>query len=185
MRYRGTMAASRAPFRSRAGQWSRAAWALALLFASLPIASWLFLGGWGFAGAGELSAICFLLGLYLYIRSRRASQLPDAAAMLEKAIGLAASGQAEEAIALLTKTIRLNPHFWQAFQRRGSLYLRGNSLDGAVEDFTAAIRLAPEEAHLYALRGQALDRLGDDRAAQKDHETAVSLGGENNLRANG
>lgn len=179
------MAASRAPFRSRAGQWSRAAWALALLFASLPIAGWLFLGGWGFPGAGELSGICFLLGLYLYIRSRRASQLPDAAAMLEKAIGLAGSGDGDGAIALLTKTIRLDPRFWQAFQHRGILYLRGNSFDRATEDFTAAIRLVPEEAHLYALRGQALELLGDDRAAQKDHETAASLGGENNLRASG
>jgi tetratricopeptide (TPR) repeat protein len=181
VRYRGTMAAS---FRSRAGQWSRAAWGLALLFATLPIASWLFLGGWGFAGAGELSAICFLLGWYLHIRSRRALRVPDAAALLEKAIGLAASGQTEEAIALLTKTIRFNPSFWQAFQHRGSLYLGSHSTDRAIEDFTAAIRLAPEEAHLYAMRGQALSLLGDDRAAQRDHETAAALRGGNNLRAN-
>jgi Flp pilus assembly protein TadD len=156
---------------------------LALLFASLPIAGWLFLGGWGFPGAGELSGICFLLGLYLYFRSRRASPVPDAAAMLEEAIGLAAGGQVEEALALMTKTIRLSPHFWQAFQHRGSLLLRGNSLDGAIEDFTAAIRLAPDEAHLYTLRAQALGLLGDNGAAQKDYESAIALGGENNLRA--
>jgi tetratricopeptide (TPR) repeat protein len=178
------MAAFRATFQSRAGQWSRAAWALALLFASMPVASWLFLGGWGFAGAGELSGICFLIGLYLYIRSRRASRLPDAAIMLERAIGLAATGQAEDAIALLTKTIHLNPRFWQAFQHRGSLRLRGDSIQQAVEDFTAAIRLAPEEAHLYTLRGHALGLLGDDRAAQRDYETATALGRGNNLRAN-
>jgi tetratricopeptide (TPR) repeat protein len=179
------MAARRATFQTRAGQWSRAAWALALLFASLPIAGWLFLGGWGFPGAGELSGICFLIGLYLYIRSRRASQVPDAAATLEKAIGLAASGQDEEAIALLTKTIRLNPRFWQAFQHRGSLHLHGNSIQQAIDDYTAAIRLAPEEAHLYTLRGHALGLLGDDRAAQRDHQAAAALGGKNNLRANG
>ncbi len=178
------MAAPRASFPARARQWSRAAWGLALLFASLPIAGGLFLGGFGFPGAGELSGICFLLGLYLYIRSRRMPQLPDAAAMLEQSIGLGAAGQTEEAIALLTKTIRLSPQFWQAFQLRGSLHLRGNSLHKAIEDFTAAIRLAPEEAHLYALRGQALGLLGDVRAAQKDSETAVALGGENHLRAN-
>lgn len=184
VRYGGDMAASRATFQSRAGQWSRAAWALALLFASLPVAGWLFLGGWGFPGAGELSGICFLLGSYLYIRSRRASRVPDAAAMLEKAIGLAASGQAEAAVAILTKTIHLSPRFWQALQHRGGLYLRANSFHQAIEDFTAAIRLAPEEAHLYALRGKALSLLGDDRAAQKDYQTAVALGGENHLRAN-
>jgi tetratricopeptide (TPR) repeat protein len=185
VRYGGTMAASRSTFPSRARQWSRAAWGLALLFASLPIAGWLFLGGFGFPGAGELSGICFLLGLYLHIRSRKTSPIPDAAAMLEESIGLSAGGQAEQAIALLTKTIRLNPHLWQAFQHRGSLHLRGNALHRAIEDFTAAIRLAPEEAHLYALRGQALGFLGDDRAAYKDYETAIALGGGNNLRANG
>lgn len=104
--------------------------------------------------------------------------------MLEKALGLAASGQVEEAIALLTKTIGLNPHFWQAFQHRGSLYLRANLVDRAIEDFSAAIRLAPEEAHLYGLRGKALSLLGDDQGAHRDYEAAVALGGENNLSAN-
>ena len=156
-----------------------------MLFASLPIASWLFLGGWGFAGAGELSGICLMLGLYLYLRSRRARRVPDAAAMLEKAIGLAAAGQVEQSIALLTKIIRLNPRFWQALQHRGSLFLRGNAVDQAIQDFTEAIRIAPEEAHLFALRGQALKLHGDDRAAQSDYDTAVALGGENHLRTNG
>jgi tetratricopeptide (TPR) repeat protein len=178
------MAAHRATFQSRAGQWSRAAWGLALLFASLPMASWLFLGGWGFSGAGELSGICFLLGLYLYIRSRRAYSIPDPAAMLEKALGLAGAGQAEEAIALLTRTIRQSPRFWQALQHRGSLRLRVDSIPQAVEDFSAAIQLAPEEPHLYALRGQALSLLGDDGAAQKDYETANALGAGSHLRTN-
>ena len=176
------MAASGVTSRSRAGQWSRAAWALALLFATLPVAGWIFLGGWGFPGAGELSGICFLLGLYLYFRSRRAARVPDPAAMLERALGLAASGQVSDAIKLLTTTIRLSPRFWQAFQHRGNLHLRNGSIDRAIEDFTAAIHLAPEEAPLYGLRGQALSLKGDEQAARKDFETAAGLGGQSNLR---
>jgi len=140
------------------------------------------LGSWGFEGAAELSGICFLAGLYLYIRSRRAARVPDAAAQLEKALGLASSGQREEAIALLTKTIHLNPGFWQARQHRGTLYCRGDSWDRAIEDFSAAIRLAPEEPHLYRLRAEVRRLAGDEQAAQKDFDIAVSLGGEN-LRA--
>jgi len=178
------MAASGATSRSRAGQWSRAAWALALLFASLPIAGWLFLGGWGFPGAGELTGICFLAGLYLYFRSRRAARVPDPAAMLERALRLAASGQAQEAIGLLTTTIRLSPRFWQAFQHRGTLYLRSDDTDRAIDDFTAAIRLAPDEAQLYSLRAQAWNLKGDAAAAQSDSEAAVSLSSQNHLKAN-
>ena len=184
VRYRGTMAASGASSRSRSAQWNRAAWALALLFASLPVASRLFLGGWGFPGAGELSGICFLIGLYLYFRSRRASRIPDPAAMLEKALGLAASGQSEAAIRLLTTTIRLSPRFWQAFQHRGALHLRSGAADSAIEDFTAAIRLAPDEGRLYGLRAQAHNSKGDVSAAQSDLETAARIAGDDDRGIN-
>jgi regulator of sirC expression with transglutaminase-like and TPR domain len=44
---------------------------------------------------------------------------------------------------------------WQAFQYRGELYLRQQAFDAALRDLNEAIRLAPEEPHLYVLRGQA------------------------------
>jgi regulator of sirC expression with transglutaminase-like and TPR domain len=52
---------------------------------------------------------------------------------------------------------------WQAFQYRGELYLRQQSFDAALQDLNEAIRLAPEEPHLYILRGQAHSLLGWDR----------------------
>ena len=140
----------------RARQWSRAAWALALLFGTLPLASRLFLGSWQFQGAAELSGICLLLGTYLYFIGRRSSSpVPDSAALVNRAIGLAAEGRVKKAIALLTKAIRLSPRFWQAYQYRGELYLRQQKPAPALRDFEQAISLAPDEPHLSALRERA------------------------------
>ena len=111
-----------------ARQWSRAAWALALLFGSLP-----------FAGA------------YFHVRSRRFATRPDPATLLEHAHRLAASGRPDRALAVLTRTIRQSPRLWQAYQYRGELRLRLGDRLLAAEDFSDAIRLAPEEPHLHAL----------------------------------
>ena len=81
--------------------------------------------------------------------------------MLDQAIQLASSGQIDPAIALLTETIRLSPQLWQAFQYRGELYLRQQSFDAALQDLNEAIRLAPEEPHLYILRGHVHSLLGE------------------------
>ena len=134
---------------------------MAALFASMPAASKLVLGVWGFDGAAEIACLFAILGAYLHIIGRRKSRaLPDPASMLDQAIQLAVSGQIDEGIALLTETIRLNPELWQAFQYRGELYLHQRSLDAALRDLNEAIRLAPEEPHLQVLRGQAQSLLG-------------------------
>jgi tetratricopeptide (TPR) repeat protein len=137
------------------------AWAMALLFASMPAASKLALGTWGFDGAAEISCLCLIVGTYLHIVGRRSTPaVPDAASMLDQAIQLAVSGEIDAAISLLTQTIRLSPQLWQAFQYRGELCLRQQRFDAAIRDFTEAIRLAPEEQHLQVLRGQAQSLLG-------------------------
>jgi Flp pilus assembly protein TadD len=74
-----------------------------------------------------------------------------------------ACGRIDRAIALLTKTIRQSPKFWQAYQYRGELYLRAGNAALATQDFAEAIRLAPGEPHLYLLREQAYSLLGDSR----------------------
>jgi tetratricopeptide (TPR) repeat protein len=152
---------------SRAKQWSRAAWGMALLFASLPLASKLFLGAWGFDGAAELSFLSLALGTYLHVRSRRAKALRDSAAFLEQAMEAAASGEIEKAIAWLAKAARLSPRLWQAYQYRGELYLRTGRFEAALEDFTEAIRLAPEESHLHALHAQAQSLIGNGPSADR------------------
>jgi hypothetical protein len=78
---------------SRARQWCRAALALAFLFASLPVASKLFAGSWGFDGAPEIACLCLVAAAYLYFAGRvRRPPIPDSATILGEAIRLAASG---------------------------------------------------------------------------------------------
>jgi tetratricopeptide (TPR) repeat protein len=160
----------------RIHQWRHAAWGMAILFASLPLASWLFLGGWGFPGASELAFLCAALGAYLEVRRRRWKALRDDAIALERALTLASEGETGRAAAVLTNTIRISPKLWQAYQYRGQLRLsEAEQWEAALSDFDAAIALAPDEAHLYALRSQAHRLLGEESAAQRDEETALAL----------
>jgi len=168
-------------YKSRMRQWSRAAWGVALLLGSLPLASRLLLGAWGFAEATELAVLCLLVGLYLEILGRRRWRtLRDDAAVLERALALASEGRDEEAIARLTQAVRVSPRLWQAYQYRGQLRLRQpGTWQEALADFDEAIRLAPKEPHLYTLRSQAFGLLGDELSARNDAEKALALGGGN------
>jgi tetratricopeptide (TPR) repeat protein len=170
-----------------ARQWSRTLWAMALLFGSLPVAGRLIWGAWEFGTAGAIGFLCAVLGAYLRIRGRPARHpLPDDAAVLNRALELAAAGECDQAIALLTHAIRTSPRLWQAFQYRGQLHLwRTDSPGAALEDFNEAIRLAPREAHLYFLRAQAWDLLDNKASASADYETAAALSAEPGTVARG
>jgi cytochrome c-type biogenesis protein CcmH/NrfG len=137
-------------------QWSRTAWALALVFGSFPIAGRIVLGDWEFAGAAEIACLLAMAGTYLHLRSRRRhATKPDPATLLDHAGQLAASDRMDRAVALLTRTIRQNPKLWQAYQYRGELHLRMGETALAARDFSEAIRLAPGEPHLHVLQAQA------------------------------
>jgi Flp pilus assembly protein TadD len=164
--------------RSRARQWSRSAWALAALFASLPVAGRLLLGTWGFEGSTALACLCLILGTYLHFVARRsAPALSDPAAMLDEAMQRVAAGQTKQAMRMLTRAIRLSPRFWQALQWRGQLFLAMGDSDAALADLSGAIAIAPGEPQLYNLRGRAFAAAGDQEAAQRDYQTAAVLAG--------
>ncbi len=151
---------------------------MAAVFGSLPLASRIFLGNWGFDGAMEIGCLCLMAGAYFQIVSRRFPAIPDPATTLEQAGERVSEGRNDQAIALLTEEIRLSPHLWQAFQYRGELLLAQTQAEAALQDFCEAIRLAPDEAHLYALRGHAYSLVGDEEASRRDYARAASLAGE-------
>lgn len=145
---------------NRVRQWSRTAYALALLFGSLPLASKLFVGVWGFEGSAELAFLCLILGTYFRVIGWRNSfKVRDAATMLDRAMRQARGGNTDQAIELLTQTIHRDPRFWQALQYRGELHLFRGHPAAALQDFMEAARLAPNETHLRALREQAQQQL--------------------------
>jgi len=165
---------------ARARQWCRAALALAFLFISLPVASKLFLGSWGFDDAPGIACLCLVVAAYLhFVGRRRRPPIPDSAAILDKAIRLAASGESARAIALLDKALRLSLHLWQARQYRGQIRLgEMEAAESALQDFTEAIRLAPDEPHLYLLRSHVFTLLGRELSARADLESAARLNGD-------
>ncbi len=169
---------------SRARQWCRASLALALVFASLPLAGRLFLGSWRFDGALDIAGLCLLAAAYLYFVERdRRPQTPDSAAMLGQALELASTGATGRGLALLDQALRLDPGLWQAWEYRGQIHLiEPDGTKSALEDFTEAIRLAPDEPHLYILRSHVLKLLGQESSAQADSEAAARLLSDDNAR---
>jgi tetratricopeptide (TPR) repeat protein len=166
---------------SRARQWCRAALALGLLFASLPLTSKLLLGSWRFDGALAIACLCVIAAAYLYFVGREGRpSIPDSAAILDEALRLAASGATARGLALLDEALRLDPRLWQAWEYRGQIHLgEPDATRSALQDFTEAIRLAPDEPHLYILRSHVFTLLGHDSSARVDLEAAARLGGDN------
>ena len=160
-------------------QWSRAAFGIAAVFGSLPIASRILLGDWEFEEAAGIACLCVIAGVYFKVVDRRAFRaVPDPAAMLDQANQLAAAGRTDRALARLSEAIRLSPRFWQAYQYRGELHLMHQRAAAALDDLNQAISLAPGEPHLYVLRSHAHLALGDEAASAQDQEMASSLGGK-------
>jgi tetratricopeptide (TPR) repeat protein len=160
-------------------RWSRTATAAGLLFASLPVVARVLFGAWGFPQAASVAVICFAIAIYLYARSSgRWLRIPDGAVMLDRAQQLVSVGKVRKAISVLTRTIRLDPNLWQAYEYRGKLRVSEGNYREAIEDLSEAIRLAPRERHLYVLRAEVYDNLGQNILAQQDYETAHRL---NNL----
>jgi hypothetical protein len=165
---------------SRARRWCRAALALAFLFASLPLVGVLFLGSWGFDGSLGIACLCLIAAAYLHLVGRASRPpLPDPSTILDDAIQLAASGETDRGIQLLDEVLRLSPRLWQARQYRGQMRLvEPDAAEAVLQDFTEAIRLAPEEHHLYVLRSHIFTLLGRDSSARADLETAARLRGD-------
>ncbi len=162
----------------RARQWPRVALWMAILFASLPLASKLFMGSWGFDGAPGLACLFLVAAAYLYLKGRGdRPPIPDSSLILDEALRLAALGDNDHALALLDEAFRLSRDLWQARQYSGQVRLgRPDALESALRDFTEAIRLAPGEPHLYVLRSHVFTLLGRDFEARADLEIAALLG---------
>jgi tetratricopeptide (TPR) repeat protein len=158
---------------------------LAFLFASLPLASKLFLGSWGFDGASGIACLCMVAAAYLHFAGReRRPPIPDSATILDQAIRLAASGETGRGIALLDEALRLSPRLWQARQYRAQMRLaQSHAAESALQDLTEAIRLAPGEAHLYVLRSHVFALVGQESSARADLEAAARLGGDTGVAA--
>jgi len=61
-------------------------------------------------------------------------------------VALAKLGRVDEAIAQLTKSIQLKPHFAKAHNSLGVILARSGKLDEAIEHLQEAVRIQPNYA---------------------------------------
>jgi hypothetical protein len=64
---------------------------------------------------------------------------------------------------------------WQDYQERGRKRAEAGDLEGAIEDYTRAMRRGPANAALYYLRGVAYLELGNKSAAAADFEAGLKI----------
>jgi tetratricopeptide (TPR) repeat protein len=65
----------------------------------------------------------------------------------------------------------------EAYYKRGLARSENGDLDGAIADFTEAIRLDPKDARGFYNRGLARESLNDLRGAVRDYSQAIVIGG--------
>jgi len=78
-------------------------------------------------------------------------------------------------IDLLTEILTADPGDRLALLARGSVYLKLNHAEDAIQDFSEALKLDPNHPKGYHLRGLAHEILGDDDAALKDFTIAIEI----------
>jgi tetratricopeptide (TPR) repeat protein len=84
-------------------------------------------------------------------------------------------GDYDNAIAVYTDGIRLDPNYADAYYNRGNAYSDKGDYDRAIADFTQAIRLYPNYALAYNNRGRAYYNKKDYDRAIADNTQAIRI----------
>jgi tetratricopeptide (TPR) repeat protein len=100
----------------------------------------------------------------------------NSAAYIEKAYTRLQQGDAETAIAELNKAICFYPEDPHLYTERANFRRRNlGDRQGALEDYTQAISLNPNNALYYLWRSQLYHETGDQSKAMADYNTAIRL----------
>jgi len=76
---------------------------------------------------------------------------------------------------LLNEIIATDPDDRLALLARGSVYLKMNNPNSAIDDFNRAIEISPKHAKAYHLRGLAQEMTGSDDQALEDFNKAIDI----------
>lgn len=101
----------------------------------------------------------------------------EAMAFVSRGLSYSASGDKQKAIADFTQGIRLNPDAI-AYYNRGRARFFLADYQGAMEDYTEALRFAPNDADIYVNRCGAYLNLAQYELAIADCTQAISLNAE-------
>jgi tetratricopeptide (TPR) repeat protein len=114
--------------------------------------------------------------------STSTSKQITSATYIEKAYTSLRQGDAQRAIAELNNAIRAYPRDAHLYTERAN-FRRKNLGDrqGALEDYTQAISLRPDNAIYYLWRSQLYHEIGDIFKAMADYNTAIRLAPEDTM----
>jgi tetratricopeptide (TPR) repeat protein len=98
-----------------------------------------------------------------------------ASTIYKQAMYLLNAGQFQKALFLFDSTLETNPTFEYAYFHRGFAKEKLLEFEGAIADYSAAVRLDKKLAEAYHRRGLLKEKLKDHQSAHNDFDTAYSL----------
>lgn len=103
-------------------------------------------------------------------------------AYVEQARSFFKQGDTNTAIALFNNAIRTRPNDAYLYSERANLRRKNlQDKDGALEDYTQAINLHPDNPLFYLWRSQLYYEIGDKLKAMTDYNTAIRLAPEGTM----
>lgn len=99
----------------------------------------------------------------------------DAASFYEQGLEKAQAGEIDEAIALFSKSIELQPEDYFSWYNRGIARSMVHEYEAALPDFEQVVKLAPDYKKGYLNRGTTKKRLTDYEGAMADYSYAIKL----------
>lgn len=104
---------------------------------------------------------------------------PDSAFYKARAMGLLAAGDLDGALIELGKAIDLKPDDASLYAERGSIYVKQQKLELAVNQFSLAVQRDPKDTASWFRRASAEEKLGQTDDALVHYEKAVEADNSN------
>ena len=112
----------------------------------------------------------------------RSVQVPDINRYIQQAYNCFAQGDIEGAIAHFHTAITLHPHCAEIYTARAKFRQQNlGDHQGALEDYSQAIYINPQNAFFYYWRSQTYQELGNQQKAIEDYNAAMSLAPEGTI----
>lgn len=104
---------------------------------------------------------------------------PDAAFYKARAMGLLAAGDLDGALIELGKAIDLKPNDASLYSERGSIFVKQQKLELAVNQFSLAVQRDPKDTASWFRRAAAEEKLGQTDDALAHYEKAIEADASN------
>ncbi len=85
------------------------------------------------------------------------------------------AGRSDEAIAVMDKCIQMNPEYYACYSMRGMMKEYGEDINGAIEDYSMAIALEPNDIFSLRSRGVLYELKGEVQLAEDDFRKVIEL----------